>query len=184
MIYKVCYLVNGFSLVVCLACDYNLGAFLSNLFENLINSLFKEICGVRAFLFLYLSSLDYFHKSIKGELLVLALVNYLVEAGIRSRVARRSVLIYGNGKSIAVAVGHDRNDVLLVSRRLSLSPKALSGSRPKARRALVHAYFKAFLVHISNGQNLFRYRINNNCRDKTVFIKFKLFNRNHFLPQL
>ena len=46
VICKVCNLIYSLCLIVSLTCDNNLGAFLANLFEYLIQSLFKKIGGV------------------------------------------------------------------------------------------------------------------------------------------
>ena len=62
MIGEVGYFIDSLRLVVCLACDYYLGRFLTDLFEYLIYSLFKEVGGVGALLLLGLSALYELHQ--------------------------------------------------------------------------------------------------------------------------
>lgn len=62
MISKVGYFIYGFFFVPRFAGNYDLGAFLAHLFEYLVNSLFKEVCGVGAFLFFGLASAYQLHK--------------------------------------------------------------------------------------------------------------------------
>ena len=58
MVCEVGDLIDGFLLIIGLGGDDNLGAFLTDLFENLINSLFEEIGCVRSFGFFALSAFN------------------------------------------------------------------------------------------------------------------------------
>jgi hypothetical protein len=48
VVHKVRNFIDGFSLIVSLACDYNLGTLLTDFFKNLISTLTEQIGGVRA----------------------------------------------------------------------------------------------------------------------------------------
>ena len=52
VVYEVGDFVDGLRLVLGLGRDDYLGGFLADLFKDLVQSLFKKICGVGAFLFL------------------------------------------------------------------------------------------------------------------------------------
>ena len=60
--------VNGFLFVICFTRNNDLSTFLTNLFEDLIYSLFKKVSGVRALRSILLSSLKKSVKSLKGKL--------------------------------------------------------------------------------------------------------------------
>ena len=126
VINEVGYFVYRLCFIVSLACDDYLGAFLTDFFEDLINSLFKKVGGVRAFLLLKLSALDDLHKSFKRKLGSLALINGIIEAGIRAEMAGGTVLIYNYRERILVAICGDAYDMLTIPRSCSLSPKLLS----------------------------------------------------------
>ena len=56
----------------------------------------------------------------------------LMEATLLAGVAGRAVLLYQHGESIAVAVGGDGHDVLVVAAGLALEPQFLTGATPEA----------------------------------------------------
>ena len=125
---KVADLVDGLCLIVCLARDNDLGAFLANLLKNFINSLFKEVGGVRALLLLGLSALDKLHKRIKGETALShlgILPNGIFKAREAAGVTSRAVGLNDDLERILVAICGDGHDMLEVSAGLALEPKLL-----------------------------------------------------------
>ena len=139
MVGKVCNLVNGFCLILILARNDDLGGFLAHLFEDLVHALGKQIGGIRALGHLFASVGKQRLQRFKRERLFgAACVNKIVKAGLCARVACGAILINKYGQGIAVTVRLDAQHVLAVARGLALSPKLLSGARPKAGSAFVH----------------------------------------------
>ena len=108
-------LIDRLCLIVSLTCDDDLGAFLTNLLENFINSLIEKISGVRAFLSLGLSALDDLHQRFEREFCVLTLVDGVIEARVRSEMASGSFLIYDYGECVLVAICRNADHVLNVA---------------------------------------------------------------------
>ena len=151
-------LIHGFGFIVCLTRDNYLGTLLANLLEDLIDSLFKEIRGIRALLLLGLSALNKLHKRIKRKraFAQLGILPYgIFKARKASRVASRSVGLNDDLQSILIAVSGNRYDVLKVTAGLSLEPKLPAGAAEKAGQPLFNRYFKALSAHVSQGEKPF-----------------------------
>ena len=71
VIRKVCDFVNGFLFVICLCRNDDLGTFLTDLFENLVNALFKEVRRVGALGLLALSAVKQIHQAFQREIVAL-----------------------------------------------------------------------------------------------------------------
>ena len=182
MVGKVCDFVNGFLFVLSLGGDDDLGALLANLFQNLIQTLFKEVGGVRAFLFLFLSAPEQLHQAFQGEFVeFLTLPNRLCKAGLGTCVAGRAIRFYLHNQCIVIAVRFDGHDMLIVAAGLPLQPQLLTGTAPEAGQALLHRDLQAFLVHICQGQHLLGNGIYHNGRNQAVFVKFQFFDFHNFL---
>ena len=114
-------LVDGFALIVCLGGNDHLGAFLTHLFEDLIDSLLKEIGGVGALGLLALSALDEGNEALEREVLQLVVFkNGIVEAGVRARMAGGAFLLHRDYESILIAIRRDGNDVLIIATGFAL----------------------------------------------------------------
>ena len=126
MVREIGKLIHRLTFVGSLSGDYDLRGLLADLFEDLVDSLFKEIRCVRALGLLLLSLLEQAVQSLEAELRALiALLNGSGEARVASGMARRSILFDHNDKRVAVAVRRDRDYVLIVAARLSLEPQLL-----------------------------------------------------------
>jgi hypothetical protein len=121
---KICDLVDGFRLIPCLTSDYDLGAFLTDLLEDLVDSLLEEIGGVRAFGHLRLSVKKKSVKSFERKFgKLFALIYGLCEARIRARVTSRAILLNDDHERIVITIGSYGNYVLIIAAGLSFEPK-------------------------------------------------------------
>ena len=126
VIRKVSDFVNCLLFVVRFSGDDNLGAFLTDFFEDLINALLEKVGCVRSlgqcFLAAFQKRIQVFKRKLRS---LLALPDKVVKARIRAGVTGRSVLFNDNRQGVLVTVGGDRNDVLLVTACFALEPKLL-----------------------------------------------------------
>jgi len=130
---KVSNFINRLGLIVGFACDDDLGAFFSDLFKNFVNSLFKKVGSIGALRLFGLTAYEQVVKPLHREGVVfVAFKNRIVKAGISTRMAGGTLLIYEDGKGVTVAVGSNAYYMLKIARGLPFSPKLLSGTGEKA----------------------------------------------------
>ena len=86
-------------------------------------------------------------------------------------MARRSVLLHKDDQCVAVAVGGDAHDMLIIAARLSFCPKLAAGTAPKAGKLLFHRKRKAFAIHIGEREHLFAVCVDNDRGDEPLFIE-------------
>ena len=152
MVGEVGYFVNRLGLIVGFSRDNDLGALLSNLFKDLIDSLFKKLGSIRAFGLIGLTAYQQVVKSLYGKgVILVAFENRIVKAGIGTSMAGGTLLIYEDGKGVTVTVGGNAYDVLKITGGLPFSPKLLTRAGEEAGLLLFNGNFQAFFVHIGKG---------------------------------
>ena len=113
MVGQVADLVDGLGLVLGLAGDDDLGGLLAHLLQNLVQALLEEVRGVGPLLGVGLAAGQHLHQGVQGEgVVLLALPQGVVEAGLRAGMAGRAVLVDPHHQGVVVAVGGDVDDVL------------------------------------------------------------------------
>ena len=175
MISKVRDFIDGFRSVLRFGCNDDFCTFLTDLFQNLIDAFFKQVCSIGAFWLVYFSAYQHFIQTVHGELIVCGVYIYkVIETGFCAQMAGRSFLHHFHRQSISVAVCYDGNDVLHIAAGIAFSPQFLSGTGPEAGSAFFHTDLQAFFVHISHSQHLFAVGIYNDSGDETPFVEFQV----------
>ena len=183
MVGKVGKLVDGLGLVVGLAGDDDLGALLAHLFEDLVDAFLEEVGGVGAFGALLIAAHQHVVQTVQAELVaVIALPDFLGEAGIGAQMAGRTFLFHHDHQCVVVAVGGDGDDVLVIAAGLALEPQLLTGTAPEAGQTLLHGNGKTFTVHVRQGQDLLGDSVHHDGGDQTLFVKFQFVNVQHIKP--
>ncbi len=173
-------LVDRFLFITRLARNYNLGAFLSDLFENFVYSLFKQIGGVGIFRHLLFAAFEQTVKTVQLELVKLVAPENLVgKTTVSSEMAGRTVLFHHNGQSVIVAVGGYAHDVLVIAARFALEPQLTARTAVKAGQLFLHRDFERFTVHISHGQHILGKCVDHDGGYKSLFVKFEFVNIYH-----
>ena len=93
MVGKVADLVNGFLFVALAACNDHFGGFLTDLFQNLFQTLVKQVGGVAALFGVGLAAFDQLIQPLPGELLqLIGNIDRVKEAAFRAGVAGGAAL--------------------------------------------------------------------------------------------
>ncbi len=179
---QVCQLVDGLLFVVGLTGDNHLGAFLTHLFQDLVDALFKEVGGVGALGTGLVSAYQHIVQPLEAELTqTFAFPKGIGKAGVGAGMAGRAVLFHYHNQGILIAVRGDGYDVLVVAAGLTLEPQLVPGTAPEAGEPLFHGNFKAFLVHVGQGQYFFRDAVHHDGGNQALFVKFQFVDIDHML---
>ena len=152
MIQEIRDLIFDFFRIRILCCDHNFRCFFSNFFQDLINSLIKQIIRVRPLLWILFTVCDrviYRFKDPKRiRLIIVNSYKRLEEAGRITGMACCSDLFYLRKHRISVTVDCKRFHILEMPGCLTFDPLAFSASAIVSHAPGFHSMLKCFLVHI------------------------------------
>ena len=172
MVCKIRDLINRFCLIVGLAGDDDFGAFLTHLFQDLIDALLEQVSSIGAFRQVFLSALEQTVQSLHAERLCFRFQHRVRKAGIGAQMAGWAVLFHPHFQRVKVTVGSDGDDVLEITAGLPFQPQAFPGAAVEAGQLLFQRDLQALPVHIGKGQHPAAVIIHNDGRDQPLIVEF------------
>ncbi len=174
MIHQIADFINGIRVIAILRGENHLRGLLADFLEDLVDSLFKQIRRVAAFLRLRLTPAQHLKEIVilkRGRLL--AFEHGLKEAALCAGVAGGARLFDLDEQRVRVAIRRDGHDLLRVSACFALSPEFLPRAGPEAGPALRHRNAEALRVHIREHEHVLCFGIDHDCGDQPLIVEFE-----------